>query len=173
MKYFISVVTIVRIFIVFLFIQKASLDVTVEGVVGGSVVLPCSGKAHQGTPEDLDVFWRHKESMVVYNIIKGNASVEKQELQYKNRTESFPENYLKGNFSLLLKKLQETDAGKYSCLIGEESIIRKVELLVKAKSEDQNNNQADKSKDNNNQGAQTRPEMIAMFLLPISILVFM
>lgn len=173
MKYFISVVTIVRIFIVFLFIQKASLDVTVEGVVGGSVVLPCSGSADQGTTEDIDVFWRHKESMVVYDIIKGKASVEEQVLQYKSRTESFPENYLKGNFSLLLKKLQETDAGKYSCLIREESIIRKVELLVKAKSEDQNNNQAEKSKDNSNQGEQTRPEMIVMFLLPISILVFM
>ncbi|XP_073718384.1 CD276 antigen homolog [Misgurnus anguillicaudatus] len=131
MKDFISVVMIVRIFLVCLFIHKVSLDVTVEGVVGGSVVLPCSASSDQGKTEDITVYWRHKESRNVYDIIKGNASVEKQESQYKNRTESFPEVYLKGNFSLRLNNLRETDAGKYSCFINKETIIRKVELLVK------------------------------------------
>lgn len=168
---------IVRIFIVFLFIHEASLEVTVEGVVDGSVVLPCSGKADQRSIQDITVYWRHNETMVVYNIIKGKGSENDQESQYKNRTESFPEVYLKGNFSIQLNDLQETDTGKYSCFIVKESQEEIVKLIVKGRaeiSEDKNNHKADKSEHQNNQGAQTRPEMIiTMFLLPLSILVFM
>nr|XP_055073862.1 CD276 antigen homolog [Misgurnus anguillicaudatus] len=167
---------IVRIFLVFLFIHEASLEVTVEGVVGGSVVLPCSGKADQGTTEDINVYWRHNESMIVYDIIKGKGSDEDQELEYKNRAESFPEVYLKGNFSIRLNNLRETDAGKYSCLITKEYKKEEVKLIVKGHaviSEDKNNHKEDKLEDKKNQGAQTRPEMIVMFLLLISILMFM
>ncbi|XP_073718271.1 CD276 antigen homolog [Misgurnus anguillicaudatus] len=167
---------IARIFLVFLFIHEASLEVTVEGVVGGSVVLPCFESADQRTIQDINVNWRHNESRFVYDIIKGKASDEDQELEYKNRTESFPEVYLKGNFSLRLKNLQETDTGKYSCFINKESQEEEVNLIVKGRpeiSEDKNNHKGDKLEDKENQGAQTRPEMIVMFLLPLSILVFM
>lgn len=43
--------------------------------------------------------------------------MEKQDPAYKNRVETFPEEYMKGNFSLKLNKLQYSDTGKYICYI--------------------------------------------------------
>ncbi|XP_059425762.1 V-set domain-containing T-cell activation inhibitor 1-like isoform X2 [Carassius carassius] len=112
-------------------INEVSLLVTVEGVVGGSVVLPCSSEESQLTTEDITVNWKHHDSLNVYAINNGRVSVEKQDPQYRNRAESFPEEYLRGNFSIKLNNLQHTDAGKYQCYIIEESKIPTVELRVK------------------------------------------
>ncbi|XP_016382992.1 V-set domain-containing T-cell activation inhibitor 1-like [Sinocyclocheilus rhinocerous] len=112
-------------------INEVSLQVTVEGVIGGSVVLPCSSKEPQLTTEDITVNWKHHDSLNVYAIIKGKVSVEGQDPKYKNRTESFPEEYRTGNFSLKLNDLQHSDAGKYQCYIIDESTIETVELLIK------------------------------------------
>lgn len=112
-------------------INEVSLQVTVEGVIGGSVVLPCSGREPQLTTEDIIVNWKHHNSLNVYAIIKGKVSVEEQDPKYKDRVESFSEKYLRGNFSLKLSDLQHTDAGMYQCYIIEESIIEIVALLIK------------------------------------------
>uniref|UniRef100_A0A8C1ZIN1 Ig-like domain-containing protein n=1 Tax=Cyprinus carpio TaxID=7962 RepID=A0A8C1ZIN1_CYPCA len=111
---------------------SVSLRVTVEGVIGGFVVLPCSSKKTQ-----LTVNWRYGDRLIVYAIIKGKVSVEGQDPKYKNRAESFPEEYLRGNFSLKLSDLQHTDAGKYQCYIIEESDIQTVELRIKVGTEKQ------------------------------------
>uniref|UniRef100_A0A671SE02 Ig-like domain-containing protein n=1 Tax=Sinocyclocheilus anshuiensis TaxID=1608454 RepID=A0A671SE02_9TELE len=93
------------------------LQVTVEGEVGGSAVLPCSSIGNGLKNEDVTVYWRHNSSQNVYDIIEGKGSVEKQDPAYKNRAETFPNQYMKGNFSLKLNNLQYKDAGKYVCYI--------------------------------------------------------
>ncbi len=65
------------------------LQVTIEGFIGGSVVLPCSSDEHGHEPQDIDVFWRHNGSKIVFDIIKGKDSVEQQDPRYKNRAETF------------------------------------------------------------------------------------
>ncbi|XP_052446440.1 V-set domain-containing T-cell activation inhibitor 1 isoform X2 [Carassius gibelio] len=107
-------------------INEVSLLVTVEGVVGGSVVLPCSSKKSQ-----LTVNWRYGDRLIVYAIIKGQVSLEGQDPKFKSRTKSFTEEYLRGNFSIKLNDLQHTDAGEYQCYIIEESKIETVELRIK------------------------------------------
>ncbi|RXN31334.1 CD276 antigen-like protein [Labeo rohita] len=99
--------------VIALLINKVYPQVTVEGVIGGSVVLPCSSAKRD---QDTEVHWRHN-SKIVYDIIKGEHSVALQDQQYKNRVETFPDEYERGNFSIKLNNLQHADAGEFSCFI--------------------------------------------------------
>uniref|UniRef100_A0A8C2BTP8 Ig-like domain-containing protein n=1 Tax=Cyprinus carpio TaxID=7962 RepID=A0A8C2BTP8_CYPCA len=104
----------------------------VEGFIGGSAVLNCSSEESLITIQHIRVLWRNKYSLNnVYDIINGQVSLERQDPKYKNRTESFPEKYLRGNFSIKLNNLQHTDAGEYKCYIMEESVIKSAELKTR------------------------------------------
>uniref|UniRef100_A0A673HS97 Ig-like domain-containing protein n=1 Tax=Sinocyclocheilus rhinocerous TaxID=307959 RepID=A0A673HS97_9TELE len=107
-----------------------SVSLQVPGVIDGSVVLPCSSAQQDLKLQDINVHWRHNNREIVYDIIKGEDSVEKQDPQYKNRAETFPEEYKRGNFSIKLNNLQHTDAGKFSCFITPSNEQETVELRV-------------------------------------------
>ncbi len=109
---------------------SVSLQVSVKGVIRGSAVLPCSSKESLLTVERITVNWKQNDRLTVYGIDKGKVFVEGQATVFNNRTESFPEQYLRGNFSIKLNNLQYTDAGKYQCYIIEESTIQTVQLLI-------------------------------------------
>ncbi|XP_058615546.1 ICOS ligand-like isoform X2 [Onychostoma macrolepis] len=98
-------------------INKVCLQVTVEAVIGGSVVLPCSSTELHLELQDINVLWRHNGSETIYDLIRGNDSVAGQNPRYKNRAKTFPDEYLRGNFSIKLINLQHTDAGQFSCFI--------------------------------------------------------
>ncbi|XP_065115845.1 uncharacterized protein [Paramisgurnus dabryanus] len=103
-----------------LLINKVSLqDVNddVEGVTGGSVVLPCATSEIQHKLSDINVHWRHNDSLIVCDIVRGKFSLQHQDFTYKNRVETFPTEYERGNFSLKLNNLTHTDAGHYQCFI--------------------------------------------------------
>ncbi|XP_065115836.1 T-cell surface glycoprotein CD4-like [Paramisgurnus dabryanus] len=102
-----------------LLINKVSLQGVnvVEGVTGGSVVLPCATNETKHKLSDIIVHWRHNDSLPVCAIIKGTFSLQDQVFTYKNRVESFPTEYKKGNFSLKLNNLKHADAGEYLCFI--------------------------------------------------------
>ncbi len=106
------------------------LQVTVEAGIGGSVVLPCSSVDHDYKLQDTDVHWRHNGSIFVYDIIKGKDSIEEQDPRYKTKTKSFPEEYLRGNFSIKLSGLTRADAGKYICLITPSDEQETVDLII-------------------------------------------
>ncbi|KAI2644363.1 V-set domain-containing T-cell activation inhibitor 1 [Labeo rohita] len=111
-------------------INKVCLQVTVEGVIGGSVVLPCFSRKNDLKPQDINVHWRHNYTQIVCDIIQGKDSVEGQNQWYKNRTETFPDEYLKGNFSIKLNNLQHADAGEFSCFITSDSKEETVQLFI-------------------------------------------
>ncbi|KAL1251110.1 hypothetical protein QQF64_018906, partial [Cirrhinus molitorella] len=93
------------------------LDITVVGFTGGSVILPCSSVEHDLKPQDINVAWRDKDSEAVYDLINGEAFLEQQFQWYKNRTQTFPDEYRRGNFSVKLINLTHTDAGEFNCFI--------------------------------------------------------
>uniref|UniRef100_A0A673G7X0 Ig-like domain-containing protein n=1 Tax=Sinocyclocheilus rhinocerous TaxID=307959 RepID=A0A673G7X0_9TELE len=119
------------VFAVLLNKGKSCLQVTIEGKVGGSVVLPCSTIDNGLKNEDITVYWRHNSSQNVYDIIEGKGSVEKQDPAYKNRAGTFPNEYMKGNFSLKLNNIQYNDAGKYVCYITKAYQNPSTQLFVK------------------------------------------
>ncbi|KAL1251125.1 hypothetical protein QQF64_018921 [Cirrhinus molitorella] len=98
-------------------INKVFLDIRVVGFIGGSVVLPCSSAKRDLKPQDMNVVWRDKDSENVYDLINGEAFVEQQFQRYKNRAQTFPDEYRRGNFSVKLINLTHTDAGEFNCLI--------------------------------------------------------
>uniref|UniRef100_A0A8C2BYS2 Ig-like domain-containing protein n=1 Tax=Cyprinus carpio TaxID=7962 RepID=A0A8C2BYS2_CYPCA len=100
-----------------LYLYILCLQVTIEAVIGGYVVLPCSSAKHDHKLQDIDVSWRHNGSKIVFDIIPRSNSPVTQDPEYKNRVESFPQEYLRGNFSIKLNNLQHTDAGQYICYI--------------------------------------------------------
>ncbi|KAK2907124.1 hypothetical protein Q8A67_006109 [Cirrhinus molitorella] len=111
-------------------INKVCLQVTVEAVIGGSVVLPCSSTEDDHKLQDTEVSWRHNDCKIVFDLIPNNASPVIQDPEYKNRTETFPQEYLKGNFSIKLNNLQHTDAGQYICYIKNSNKYRTVQLII-------------------------------------------
>ncbi|XP_059425748.1 CD276 antigen homolog isoform X4 [Carassius carassius] len=145
---------------VFLFINGVSLKETVEGFIGDSAVLPCSSEEPLNTIQDIDlVRWIHR-GQNVYSIIDGQVSVEGQDPEYRNKVESFPKEYLRGNFSIKLNNLQHTDAGKYKCYIFmKESVIKSVELFTQERSERQLPSE----------GTKPRPEMTVMIISALFI----
>ncbi|XP_067272348.1 CD276 antigen homolog isoform X2 [Pseudorasbora parva] len=104
-------------------------ETTIVGFIGDSIVIPCSSEEHQPSIQDITVRWRYN-FLNVYDIIKGADSEEEQDPAYKNRVETFPKEYLKGNYSLRLNNLQNTDTGPYTCYIIEESIMQNVNLII-------------------------------------------
>ncbi|KAK7127045.1 hypothetical protein R3I94_018281 [Phoxinus phoxinus] len=111
-------------------INKVCLQETVEAVIGGSVLLPCSSTEHDLEPQDTDVHWRHNGSKNVYDIFKGEDSLQLQDPRYKNRAESLPDEYEKRNFSIKLTDLTHTDAGTYICYITHSSEQPTVQLII-------------------------------------------
>ncbi|XP_052395354.1 ICOS ligand [Carassius gibelio] len=111
-------------------INKVCLQVTVEAVVGGSVVLPCFSAQHGHTLQDIDVSWRHNGSKIIFDIIPHSNAPVTEDSEYKNRIETFPQEYLRGNFSIKLNHLQHTDAGKYICFITQSSEFQTVQLII-------------------------------------------
>ncbi|XDV22125.1 hypothetical protein PO909_027084, partial [Leuciscus waleckii] len=114
-------------------INKVSLQETVhrEGVIGGSVLLPCSSTKHDHKLQDTDVSWRHNDSEIVFDIVKGEDSVAEQDSRYKTRVETFPLEYKRGNFSIKLNNLNYTDAGEFNCLITPSNEQKNVVLIIK------------------------------------------
>lgn len=105
-------------------------QVAVEGVIGGSVLLPCVSSKNEHKLQDISVLWRHNGSMNVFAITDGRGSVEDQDVNYKNRVKTFPEEYEKGNFSIIIYNLKHADAGEHQCYIGHSFENLKVQLLV-------------------------------------------
>ncbi|XP_077083088.1 CD276 antigen homolog [Siphateles boraxobius] len=132
-------VMFVRYWFIYLFLHlldKVSLQDPdpVSGVVGGSVILPCSYKERKLKMEEMNVFWRYEQKTKVYDIEKGKPLTEKQDQMFKGRIEGFPSEYADGNFSLRLSDLRLTDGGLFSCdiLDVEKEHKHELTLLVRA-----------------------------------------
>ncbi|XP_077082880.1 sodium channel regulatory subunit beta-4-like [Siphateles boraxobius] len=153
-------------------INKVSLRETVEAVTGGSVLLPCSS-TKDFKLQDINVHWRHNGSKIVCDIIKGLHS-ETQDPNYKNRVESFPQEYERGNYSIKLTDLTHTDAGEFSCLISHSSELQTVQLIINESPAEKGNGLIDQG----NQSEKTGPDVVTSspllwvyIVLPLVLLV--
>ncbi|XP_059399776.1 CD276 antigen homolog [Carassius carassius] len=122
------------IYLILHLIDKGSLQDTleIEGVVGDSVILPCSYQERVLNPDERNVFWRYNTYKKVYNIEKGKPITGDQDAVFKDRIESFPSEYKNGNFSIRLNHLNFTDNGEYFCYISKVKQQDKLRLTVRA-----------------------------------------
>ncbi|XP_059425696.1 CD276 antigen homolog [Carassius carassius] len=155
-----------------LLIQKVSLQVTVDGFIGGSVLLPCSSSKHDLKLQDINVHWRHNDSKLVFDIIKGEDSVEQQDPRYKNRVKPFSEEYKRGNFSIRLTDLNHTDAGRYTCFIPHSSEYKTVELIIKEPTTGSGPIPADQETQKPGTDGVTSPSLLWVYItVPVVILI--
>ncbi|XP_036421073.1 CD276 antigen homolog isoform X2 [Colossoma macropomum] len=112
-----------------LLIDKVSLQET-EAVVGDNIILPCSN-SDEALQDKVTVFWRFRDSRIVYDIINNKVLFDEQDTSFSNRVESFPAEWTKGNFSITLSSVQKADGGLYTCFIPAINKQTKVELIVK------------------------------------------
>lgn len=103
----------------------------IVGYAGDSVILPCSYQEKVLKPEQMNVFWRYNENIIVFNIEKGIPSTYGQNAMFKDRIDSFPSEYANGNFSLRLSNLELTDKGQFLCSIPDVFLKNKTMLLVR------------------------------------------
>ncbi|XP_056116583.1 CD276 antigen homolog isoform X2 [Rhinichthys klamathensis goyatoka] len=153
-------------------IDKVSLQdpVPVSGVVGGSVILPCSYKERKLKTEEINVFWRYKQKTIVYDIENGSPLTENQDAMFKGRIEGFPSEHADGNFSLRLSDLRLTDEGQFSCFILNVKKEHKLTLLVRAMPTTVSTPKSTVNARSSSMRAQ--PEGVATFLLLIWRFVF-
>ncbi|XP_050957049.1 ICOS ligand-like, partial [Labeo rohita] len=150
--------------VIALLINKVYPQVTVEAVIGSSVVLPCSSAKRD---QDTEVHWRHNNSKIVYDIIKGEYSVALQDQQYKNRVETFPDEYERGNFSIKLNNLQHADAGEFSCFIKPSDKQETIKLIPTESTTEKEN----KNTEQENQGPETKSDWWKILLICVCTLV--
>ncbi|MEE6511055.1 hypothetical protein FKM82_017253 [Ascaphus truei] len=87
------------------------------GVVHEDVLLPCVVTYNELFAYDkLSVLW-NKENYGVHHFYYGKEQAEHQDIVFRGRTRLFPEEFPKGNLSLLLKNVQASDAGIYECRV--------------------------------------------------------
>ncbi|XP_050960557.1 CD276 antigen homolog [Labeo rohita] len=78
----------------------------------------------------IDVSWRHNDSKIVCDIIPCSTLPVTQDPEYENRVETFPQEYLRGNFSIKLNNLKHTDGGQYICYIKNVDELKTVKLII-------------------------------------------
>ncbi|XP_063786555.1 CD276 antigen homolog isoform X2 [Pseudophryne corroboree] len=117
--------------------MNSSSNRIVTGIIDENVILPCTVTHKEDfSYNTVKVMWRMKDLRVHYFI----SGVFKEDLQCKTfsgRTQLFPEEFPKGNMSLLLKNIQSSDAGTYDCFVLLQEypfhFVTNVELVVQDK----------------------------------------
>ncbi|XP_050960347.1 uncharacterized protein LOC127161667 [Labeo rohita] len=155
-------------------VNKVCPQVTVEAVIGGSVVLPCSSTQHDLKLQDIDVYWVYSGSTNVIDIIKGEESEAGQDTRYKNRTKTFQSDaYLRGNFSIKLTAVTHADAGKYTCLITHSSEHETVELIIKESTTEKGNKTTDQENPNQTETVPNETLPFQWVSIVVSVLVLL
>ncbi|XP_059497268.1 CD276 antigen homolog [Stegostoma tigrinum] len=90
--------------------------VSVSGFLGEQVVLPCIYKGKIPV-SDLLVIWGRRKTEIVHKFVYGNDNLREQDTQFINRTNLFKDQLEKGNWSVLISVLRETDQDEYHCQI--------------------------------------------------------
>lgn len=105
-------------------------QVTIQGFIGDSVLLPCIYNQGESLRKNVSVYWRDKDDNIVLDISKNGPDPSTQNHKFRDRVISFPHVYMKGNFSILMKDVQPSDSSPYDCHIPSEDFQQRLLLNV-------------------------------------------
>ncbi|XP_061698294.1 V-set domain-containing T-cell activation inhibitor 1 [Syngnathoides biaculeatus] len=90
----------------------------------------------QSTLKEVSVTWR-KELLtgIVYRYEDGSESNTEQDSFYSGRVEIFSNVLVKGNASLLLRKVRRSDAGEYTCSLSHSGGSGNVNIVLRTAGE--------------------------------------
>lgn len=109
---------------------SASCQAQVTAFLEDEVLLPCVYRDQVPLPESVSIFWRDKDDKIVLDIINSSPYLKTQDQVFKNRVQSFPEQYNRRNFSIILTNVRQSDGGIYECHIPKVDFQTKVQLKV-------------------------------------------
>ncbi|XP_053170505.1 uncharacterized protein LOC128354271 isoform X2 [Scomber japonicus] len=96
-------------------LNSVSCETEVQAYIRDNVLLPC---IYDGTlPDSFNIYWRDKSNNKVLDIKNKAENLQTQHKNFKGRVESFSDQYVKGNFSIILRDVKQEDAGGYECNI--------------------------------------------------------
>ncbi|KAM4676918.1 NACHT, LRR and PYD domains-containing protein 3-like isoform 1-T1 [Discoglossus pictus] len=105
-----------KVFLLLLLSVTDGSLVQIIGFLHRDVLLPCNVVYNDiFTYKDLVVNWQTENDDVVHSYHYEADQHQYQAKEFNGRTQLFPEEFPKGNLSLLLKDLQKSDAGIYVC----------------------------------------------------------
>lgn len=112
----------------------ASCQTSVQGFSGDAVLLPCVYRGGD-LPQKVSAFWRDKNDNNVLDIKQNRPDASAQNPRFRGRVEPFPDLFHKGNFSIVLKELQQADSGVYDCDVLEVDFKQTVSVSVSGESQ--------------------------------------
>lgn len=98
-------------------------QLVVRGWSGDDILLPCSYSKVGELAKNASVLWLNQDDHVV-------AKLGQTKLKGKAFTSSFPEEYEKGNFSIVVKNAQPSHSGVYHCSIPAVDHTKEIHLNV-------------------------------------------
>uniref|UniRef100_A0A8U7P858 Uncharacterized protein n=1 Tax=Corvus moneduloides TaxID=1196302 RepID=A0A8U7P858_CORMO len=100
---------------------------SVLGIIGDRVLLPCQ-VGSVPIPEDFSIRWTfHGQSQrIPVSSYDGKDRREEPDERYQGRAEFFHRDFRAGNVSLLLRNVQSSDQGSYSCEVSFQDVSREV-----------------------------------------------
>ncbi|KAM9334321.1 butyrophilin-like protein 2 [Symphorus nematophorus] len=149
-------------------IESLSCEQKVQGFVGEPVLLPCV----LGMDRPLSHYWTDKDDRILLDVKDGAPDVSKQDQRFRGRVDTFPKFYAKGNFSIVLKNVQQVDSGLYDCHIPSEDILNKVSLLVSGKRVEAVEPVETSESSERSGGAAVKPNSLHMILFSLLVSLF-
>lgn len=110
-------------------------NTVISGNVGEDVILPCIVEyTEEFSYNTVFIRWKTKDFYVLH-FFYGHFHEDRQNKIFKGRTQLFYTELPKGNLSLILNNIQNSDAGIYECLvfISKDMYKIKTELVVQGK----------------------------------------
>ncbi|KAK2857054.1 hypothetical protein Q5P01_005789 [Channa striata] len=105
-------------------------EVEVQAYLGEDVLLPCVYSRISPVPETGSIFWRDKDNNAMLNVIRKETTESFECRNFRGRVKGFPDQYRKGNFSIILKNVSLLDRGAYECHVPAVDFMCRVQLAV-------------------------------------------
>ncbi|XP_050921802.1 V-set domain-containing T-cell activation inhibitor 1 isoform X1 [Lates calcarifer] len=114
-------------------VSTVSCQINIKGLIGEDVLLPCIYNGRNSIPEDVSLLWWDKQKKVLLTLVNGTPVSRVQHQNFRGRVVTFSDLYRRGNFSIVLQNVQQSDSNDYTCNVPQVYFQRNITLTVSGK----------------------------------------